>query len=159
MPSKTQTSEHGDARLCERPQTPFHAEPLHTETAWFARSEGVAVDACSNIYMSDALMGAVRAFDSLGRELDPDGLQLVDYGTGPGQLREPCDVMVSGGKLYVADTNNGAVEVYTVACTGPSASVAYAGPEAPRDGVGRAAKEGRVRIADRSDGSYPHPYP
>ncbi len=126
-----------------------------TETAWFARSEGLAVDAHSNIFITDALMGTVRVFafnGSAWNEMDPDNEPVIGYGTTPGKLRVPCDVMISGTTLYVADTNNGAVEVYNV--TYPTASAAAAaGP--PREAVGRTAKEGRVRIADRSDGSYP----
>jgi predicted CXXCH cytochrome family protein len=126
-----------------------------TETAWFARSEGLAVDAHSNIFITDALMGTVRVFafnGSAWNEMDPDNDPVIGYGTTPGKLRVPCDVMITGSKLYVADTNNAAVEVYDV--TYPAASAAAAaGP--PRETAGRTAKEGRVRIADRSDGSYP----
>ena len=88
-----------------------------TQTAWLARAEGVAVDSCSNIYLTDALMGTVRAFDSAGVELDPDHLPVIGYGTDPGQLRVPCDILIDGGGMYIADTNNAAVEVYDVTCT------------------------------------------
>ncbi len=90
------------------------------ETAWFARSAGLALDACGNIYLADALMGTVRAFDSLGTEIDPDHLPLIGYGSAPGELRIPGDALISGGRLYVANTNNASVEVYNVACTAGS---------------------------------------
>ena len=87
------------------------------ELAWFARSEGLALDACGNIYIADALMGTVRVFDSTGVELDPGHLASIGFGTGVGQLRTPSDLMISGGKLYVVSARNAAVEVYDVACT------------------------------------------
>lgn len=91
-----------------------------TEVAWFARSEGLAVDGCGNIYVADALMGTIRVFDATGQELDPLFTPAIGFGTGPGELRIPCDVMIDGvGKLYVASTNNAAVEIYQVSCTPP----------------------------------------
>lgn len=92
---------------------------LGTETAWFARAGGLAVDVCGNIYVSDALMGTVRAFDSSGVELDPGHATLLAFGTGAGQLRTPMDLMTAGGQLYVASANNGAVELYSVSCSVP----------------------------------------
>jgi predicted CXXCH cytochrome family protein len=88
-----------------------------SETGWFARAEGLAVDACSNIYITDAVMGTVRVFDEAGTELDPDHLPVVGFGSGPGELQVPCDVLIDGGTMYVADTNGAAVEVYSVSCT------------------------------------------
>ncbi|UCG15345.1 MAG: SMP-30/gluconolactonase/LRE family protein [Phycisphaerales bacterium] len=89
-----------------------------TEQAWFARAEGLAVDSCSNIYVTDALMGTVRAFSSTGSELDPTFQPLIHYGTGPGEVRLPCDVAIDGsGRLFVASQNNSAIEVYDVVCT------------------------------------------
>jgi OmcA/MtrC family decaheme c-type cytochrome len=88
-----------------------------SQVAWLARTEGVAVDGCGNIYLSDALMGTIRVFDATGKEIDPGYLPPVTYGTGVGQVRIPCDVLVAGTKLFVASTNNAAVEVYSVACT------------------------------------------
>ncbi len=94
---------------------------------WFARSEGLALDSCGNIYVSDALFGTVRAFDPLGVELDPAHLPVVAYGANPGDVRVPMDITISGGVLYVVSAANGAVETYDVACTmaamGSAASV------------------------------------
>jgi len=123
-----------------------------TETAWFARSEGIAVDACSNIYIADALMGTVRVFDGLGGELDPAHQPVVGYGSGPDSLRVPCDVMINAGRLYVADTNDGAVETYDLSCTVSAAATASAGPQ---DAGGPAAKGRRSAAVRRSDGSAP----
>ncbi|RME40236.1 MAG: hypothetical protein D6788_03770, partial [Planctomycetota bacterium] len=78
------------------------------EEAWFARGEGIAVDACGHVYLTDALMGTLRAFDSTGTELDSLHLPLVGFGAGPGALRLPADVAIdSGGNVYIANTNNG----------------------------------------------------
>ncbi len=84
--------------------------------AWVARAAGVAVDSCSNIYLTDALMGTVRAFDSTGQDLDLANPP-IGYGANPGELRNPCGLMIESGKLYVASTYNAAVEVFDVACT------------------------------------------
>ncbi len=97
-----------------------------TETAWFPRAGGVAVDSCSNIYVSDALMGTVRVFDPTGAELDAAHLPLLTFGTGAGDLRVPMDLAIGGGLMYAASGNNAAVEVYTVACTFSGAGSAAA---------------------------------
>jgi len=93
--------------------------PMST-VAWFARSEGLAVDACGNIYVADALMGTVRVFDSAGDELDINNPPIT-FGTGAGEVRLPVDVMIDGAKLYVSSSGNAAVEVYDLTCTTPPA--------------------------------------
>ncbi|UCG33586.1 MAG: hypothetical protein JSU68_02925 [Phycisphaerales bacterium] len=108
-----------------------------SETAWFARGEGLAIDACSNIYLTDALMGTVRVFDSAGVELDPDFQPAIGFGTDPGQLRVPCDVLIDGTTMYVASTNNSAVEVYGVSCGGKLAS----SPGRPKNGLSGKVKD------------------
>jgi predicted CXXCH cytochrome family protein len=103
-----------------------------SEVAWLARTEGAAVDACGNIYLTDALMGTLRVFGPNGKEIDPNNLPMLTYGTGPTQLRVPCDVAVShAGVMFVADTNNGAVKVYDVGCSASS----VAGLSDPTAGV------------------------
>lgn len=87
------------------------------DLAWMARLEGAAVDNCGNIYLTDALMGTVRVFSSAGGELDPAHLPVVGFGTGAGQLRVPGDMTISGTTMYVANTNNSAVEVFSVDCS------------------------------------------
>jgi predicted CXXCH cytochrome family protein len=84
--------------------------------AWMPRSVGLAVDDCSNIYVSDALMGTVRIFTPMGVDYNI-GAAPVGYGTNPGELRVPGDMMIVGTTAYVASTNNAAVEVYDVACS------------------------------------------
>jgi predicted CXXCH cytochrome family protein len=91
-----------------------------TQVAWFARSEGLAVDACSNIYVADALMGTVRIFSKVGKELSAQFIPAIGYGSGSGQLRIPNDVLIDGtGKLHVASTMNAAVETFQVTCAAP----------------------------------------
>ncbi|MFQ5590909.1 MAG: cytochrome c3 family protein, partial [Phycisphaerae bacterium] len=84
--------------------------------AWVARTAGVAVDSCSNMYLSDALMGTVRVFDSMGVDLHLPNPP-IGYGANPGELRVPSGVLISGGKLYVASTYNATVEVFDLSCT------------------------------------------
>jgi predicted CXXCH cytochrome family protein len=105
-----------------------------TDVAWVARAEGVAVDECGNIYLGDALMGTVRVFSTVGGELDSMHLPALSYGTGAGQLRVPCDLAIDDGRLYIANTNNSAVEVFSVTC---SVSAAAAVPEGPRDSLSK----------------------
>jgi len=114
------------------------------EVAWYARTEGAAVDACGNIYTTDALMGTLRVADSGGQEIDPNFLPLLRYGIGATQLRVPCDVAISdAGQMFVADTNNGAVKVYDVACT----AAAVAAVVEAADGDRSSAYE-RTRLGD-----------
>lgn len=113
------------------------------EIGWMPRSEGVAVDSCSNIYVTDAVMGTVRAFDALGRELDADHLPLIGYGTGAGQLRVPGDILINSlDRMFVANTNNGSVEIFDVDCTA-GAQVATLQPSfQPQVGRDPARKQG-----------------
>lgn len=120
------------------------------DTAWFARSEGLAVDGCSNIYITDALMGTLRVFSSAGKELSSTNLPAVGYGTAAGQLRSPCGLLIDlAGKLYVANTNNNSVETYNVTCT--QGAVATVDPPAPRGESGkRTSRAGAVRQSPAS---------
>ncbi len=96
-------------------------------TTWVARATGLAVDSCSNIYVTDALMGTIRVFDSTGTDYNL-ATPPVTYGTALGELRTPCGMALndSTGKLFVVSTNNAAVEVFDVACSARRA----AGPRA-----------------------------
>ncbi len=88
-----------------------------TSLAWMARSEGLALDSCGNIHLSDALMGTVRVFSPAGQEIDPGFLAPVNYGPGAGELRLPCDLMIdSTDRLFIASELNGTVEVFDISC-------------------------------------------
>ncbi len=77
---------------------------------WFARTAGLAVDGAGNIYVTDAVMGTLRIFDSTGLELE----KVLEYGYAPGDLRTPCAVVLDGsGRILVANSNAGGVEIYS----------------------------------------------
>jgi len=122
-----------------------------TEAAWFARSEGIAVDACSNVYVADALMGTVRVFSSAGKELGTGNVPAISYGASSVGLRVPCDVAIDAlGQFYAASTNNAAIEVYDLTCTsGALASVATEPEQTP----GRRTAKKAGSIANERSGS------
>ncbi len=111
------------------------------QVAWVARTAGIAVDTCNNIYVTDALMGTVRVFDSFGVDLDLAN-PLLGYGTGAGELRVPCDVMFEDDTLYVVSTNNGAVEVYDAVCTATPAPIYI--PTVADTGVAASTRRGET---------------
>ena len=41
--------------------------------------------------------------------LESQSVPVIGYGTAAGEVRIPCDVMVEGGSLFVASTDNGSV--------------------------------------------------
>jgi DNA-binding beta-propeller fold protein YncE len=90
---------------------------------WVVRPLGLDVDESGNVYLADAMMSTVRVFDVLGREVD----KILDYGSGAGDLRTPCDVAVGdgSGRLYVASVNSSRVEMYSLNGTPDSASARY----------------------------------
>ncbi|MFH0980217.1 MAG: cytochrome c3 family protein [Planctomycetota bacterium] len=77
---------------------------------WFPRTAGLAVDAQSQIYITDGLMSTLRVFSPTGLELG----KVLEYGFDPGDLRTPCAVVFDGaGRILVANSNAGAVELYS----------------------------------------------
>ena len=129
-------------------QFKFGYRTLYTgsgQVAWMARSEGLALDSCGNIYLADALMGTVRAFSPSGKELDSNFDPLVTYGAAAGELRIPCDIVIDGSdRLYVASSYNASVEVFDVTCATVSLST-EAGPAISSNpisgGLGKPVKE------------------
>ncbi len=72
---------------------------------------GVDTDDDGRIYVSDALRNTVSVFD----EGDLGFLgQFGGSGSGPGSLAAPGDVVVAGGKLYVAQSRSRGVSVFRI---------------------------------------------
>lgn len=127
------------------------------EEGWTVRTLGLATDADGRIYVADAIMSTVRIFDSTGWELG----KVVEYGYGPGAIRNPCDLALSndGTRLYVVSTNTASIEVYetpTFAARG-TGSVELAGPEAGPPGTNFSAQDvmyrSRRSTAGKEEGS------
>ncbi|MHC4698876.1 MAG: cytochrome c3 family protein, partial [Planctomycetota bacterium] len=116
------------------------------QEGWIARALGLAVDAEGRIYVADAIMSTVRIFESTGLELG----RVVEYGHGPGAVRNPCDLALSndGSRLYVVSTNTSSVEVYqTPAFTrGDSGSAQLDGPGTDRLGTNYSAHDLMYRV-------------
>ncbi len=81
-----------------------------TLEGWMPRPLGLAVDSTGRVFVSDALMGTVRVFDSAGVDMG----KVIDYGPAPGGLQTPVDLTFSpdGSQLYVVSTGSASVEVY-----------------------------------------------
>jgi len=71
--------------------------------------QGVWVDTAGRVLISDAADGQVKVFDRNGNPLATIG----DFGTGPGSLRIPMDLVVDEHqRLFVASANNARLEVF-----------------------------------------------
>jgi len=71
--------------------------------------QGVWVDTFGRVLISDAADGQVKVFDRNGNALAVIG----DFGTGPGSLRIPMDLVVDEHqRLFVASANNSRLEVF-----------------------------------------------
>ncbi len=83
--------------------------PSGSGEGWMPRSAGLAVDAGGRIYVTDAVMGTLRIFNSAGAELG----KVVGYGTAPGQLQTPGGVAIDGtGRVIVVSSTADSVEIY-----------------------------------------------
>jgi DNA-binding beta-propeller fold protein YncE len=77
-------------------------------TEWTVKGGDVALDASGNVFVATG--GGVWKFSSAGAVLGSWG----SAGTGPGQFNSPCGVAVDAtGNVYVADTFNHRVQVFT----------------------------------------------
>jgi len=71
--------------------------------------QGVWVDSAGRVLISDAADGQVKVFDRNGNALAIIG----NFGTGPGSLRIPMDLVVDKyQRLFVASANNARLEVF-----------------------------------------------
>ncbi len=79
-------------------------------TAWgaFNHPRTVAVDAKGSTYVTDVLNGRVQHFDPAGRPMRP----IVGYGVSPGQVFRPSGIDEEDGKVWVADSVVGVVQVF-----------------------------------------------
>ncbi len=100
--------------------------PGGVSEGWMPRTTGLSVDSQGTIYVVDALMGTLRAFDPSGAEL----ALLASHGVNPGDLQVPAHVAADGnGRLFVANSNAGSVELYDgyTAAQGVTAGIVYRG--------------------------------
>jgi len=77
----------------------------------FSRPQGLAVDGAGHVFLADSWLGAVIVLDrSTGAQL----ATLGSYGTGPGQLALPLDIVIDQNSQDVLVTNNrpGRIEVF-----------------------------------------------
>ena len=73
-----------------------------------ARPKGVATDAAGNIFVVDALFHAFQIFDAQGRLL----LGVGARGGAPGEFWLPTGIFIDAGRIWVADSYNGRVQVF-----------------------------------------------
>lgn len=74
----------------------------------FALSKGIGTDPEGHIYIADALSNHVQVFDMEGRFL----LAFGGMGGDPGQFRIPAGVHSFGNTIYIADSQNGRIQVF-----------------------------------------------
>lgn len=73
--------------------------------------QGLWADASGRIYIADSYDGQIKVVDRSGRPLGSIG----SFGTTPGELRIPSDVVIDPfGRLFVASTNNARLEVFGI---------------------------------------------
>lgn len=76
----------------------------------FSRPQGLATDSSGDIYMVDAMLGHVIVVD---RNSFQGKAILGEYGTAPGRLKLPLDLVIDkGGNVYVTNNRNGRIEVF-----------------------------------------------
>jgi DNA-binding beta-propeller fold protein YncE len=78
--------------------------------AGLARPKGVAEDSAGRVYVADAQRDLVLVFDAGGR---------FDYAAGasgaaPGEFRHPAGLAIVRDRLYVADSQNGRIQVFAI---------------------------------------------
>ena len=79
----------------------------------FVRPQSLAVDAQGRLHVADSYLNNVQILDAdTGDYLGSYGA----FGTGPGQLNLPLDILItSGGEVAVANAENHRVEtIYTI---------------------------------------------
>jgi hypothetical protein len=74
----------------------------------FALSKGLDADSEGHVYVADALSNFIQIFDQDGQFL----LSFGGMGGGFGQFRLPTGVYIFNNTIYVADSQNGRVQVF-----------------------------------------------
>lgn len=85
--------------------------PLRTITGSFARPQGLTVDSAGRLYVVDCLEGEVQVLDLIsGQRLK----KLGGFGSEPGQLSFPLDVVVSeeAQLVFVTDNRNARIATF-----------------------------------------------
>lgn len=75
----------------------------------FAQPKGVGSDSEGHIYVVDALFNRVQIFDKAGRFL----LAFGGQGQKPGEFWLPSGIFIAGNKIFVADSYNQRVQVFS----------------------------------------------
>lgn len=88
----------------------------------FQRIQGITVGPCGNYYAVDPYLGRVSVFDNYGNYLTKFGLQ----GDGAGELNLPMDIVfTSDNRSFISSMNKGAVDVFSITGTLPTADFFY----------------------------------
>jgi len=74
----------------------------------FALSKGLGADADGHVYVADALSNFIQVFDNEGRFL----LSFGGMGGEVGRFRLPAGICIHNNTIYVADSQNGRVQVF-----------------------------------------------
>lgn len=74
----------------------------------FNHPRSVAVDDAGRTYVADVLNGRVQRFDAEGRAARP----MVPFGVSPGQVFRPSGIDAEDGRVWVADSVLGVVQVF-----------------------------------------------
>jgi DNA-binding beta-propeller fold protein YncE len=82
----------------------FGTDQLHSP-------EGIAIDpATGAVWIADTTFNRLVSYTTAGTFVRAYGR----FGSGPGQFNRPTHLEVSGGRLYVADTWNDRVQIFTI---------------------------------------------
>jgi hypothetical protein len=111
-------AEKDPPRVADLPWWPNLPQKFHPRGIWrskgsgdrqFRSVEGIAVDSCGDIFVSDSANQTIQKLDSSGRFL----LKWGSRGYGDGQFRSPMGIAVdSSGNVYVADRDNSRIQKF-----------------------------------------------
>jgi DNA-binding beta-propeller fold protein YncE len=77
----------------------------------FSRPQGLAADDSGHVFMVDCYSGEIMVFD---RYTGQTIKTMAGYGTGPGQLRLPLDIVINplSKDIYVTNNRSAAIEIF-----------------------------------------------